>query len=417
MGRWDFPNCTMLSLDQHMDIKHLHKQGHSIRQITRMTGHSRNTVRKVLAAKEAPVFKTPKRSSKLDAFKDYLDARVEQCNLSGVRLMEEIVAMGYKGRYTILKDYLRQKRPRCVEKLTVRFETPPGEQAQCDWGYCGGYEDQEGASHRLYAFVYVLGFSRFMYAGFTTSMHLKSLVRCHQQAFEFCGGWPRTIVYDNMKQVRVGPGKWNPAFMDFAQHYGFVPRTHRPYRPRTKGKVERMVGYVKDNFLNGRSFADLDDLNAQARQWLAHTANRRVHQTTGKRPMDLIGQEQLTALSGIAPYRWVDREPRIVNAEAMVLYQRSHYSVPAVAVGQKVLVEACGSRLAIRFGDTIIAEHPRAQQPGQRVQHQEHHRQRWEALRKDLARQRTSSPKWFIGPGATTQVQIRPLSSYQEVAP
>ena len=103
-----------------------------------------------------------------------------------------------------------------------------------------------------------------MYVWFTTRMHLKTLVRCHQQAFTYWGGgWPRSIHYDNMKQVmkqvRIDGHTRNPQFMDFAGHYGFVSKTHRPYRPRTKGKVERMVGYVKDNWLRGRLKSRNDD--------------------------------------------------------------------------------------------------------------------------------------------------------------
>ena len=255
-----------------MDIKLLHRQGHSIRAIARMSGHSRNTVRKVLAANSPSDFKTPKRASKLDPFKDYLKKRINECNLSGVRLLEEIRAMGYDGGYTILKTYLRTLRPPTSARLTVRFETPPGEQAQCDWGHCGRYRDASGQLHSIYVFVWVLGFSRFMYVCFTTRMHLKSLVRCHQQAFDYCGGWPHSILYDNVKQVRLDAKSWNPHFMDFADHYGIVPKTHRPYRPRTKGKVERMVRYVKDNLLNGRSLADPEDLNAKALIWLEQTA-------------------------------------------------------------------------------------------------------------------------------------------------
>ena len=178
----------MLNQDQHMDIKLLHRQGHSIRAISRMSGLSRNTVRKVLAAKSPPGFKTPKRICKQDPIKDYLKNRINECNLSGVRLLEEIRAMGYEGGYTILKTYLRTLRPPTSAKLTVRFETPPGEQAQCDWGYCGRYRDASGQLQSIYAFVWVLGFSRFMYVCFTTCMHLQSLVRCHQQAFDYCGG-------------------------------------------------------------------------------------------------------------------------------------------------------------------------------------------------------------------------------------
>ncbi len=270
--RWSFELfqriAAMLNLDQHMDIRLLHKQGHSIRAIARMTGHSRNTVRKVLAAKGPPVFQTSKRKSKLDPFKDYLRGRIEQCNLSGRRLFDEISAMGFDGSYTIVKDFARTLRPRHSGKLTVRFETPPGEQSQCDWSHCGRYEDTGGRRHSIYAFILVLAYSRFMYVCFTTRMHLKTLVRCHQQAFAYCGGWTRSILYDNMKQVRLDWHSWNPQFMDFADYYGFISKTHRPYRPRTKGKVERMVHYVKDNWLNGRSFADLEDLNRQTRTWL-----------------------------------------------------------------------------------------------------------------------------------------------------
>src|SRR5438105_15662500 len=97
-----------------------------------------------------------------------------------------------------------------------------------------------------------------------------------------------------MKQVRLGRDEWNPLFLDFANHYGFTPKTHRAYRPRTKGKVERAVDYVKDGFLLGRSFTDLEDLNARALAWLAETANVRVHATTGRRPADLLADDGLT---------------------------------------------------------------------------------------------------------------------------
>lgn len=406
----------MLNLDQHMDIHLLHRQGHSIRAIARLSGHARNTVRKVLKTKAAPVFKTPQRASKLDPYKDYLQERIQACNLSGRRLHQEISQMGFTGSYTIVKDFLRTIRPPSRAKLTVRFETPPGEQAQCDWAYCGRYRDRDGRLHSVYAFLMVLGFSRLLFAAFTTRMHLKTLVECHQQAFEFFGGWPRVILYDNMKQVRLDPRTWNPQFLDFAQYHGFTPKTHRPYRPRTKGKVERMVSYLKDGFLNGRSFADFADLNAQVRTWLATEANTRVHGTTRRQPCELFKEEQgaLTPLKAIRPYRWVDREPRVVTTEAMVLYAKSHYSVPAVAAGQAVMVEAQGQRISIRLGDTIIAEHPRATAPGQRLELAEHKRQRWESVLSEAARRQPASPTWTIG--HVPAVQVRELALYEGLA-
>src|SRR5262249_20470342 len=159
----------------------------------------------------------------------------------------------------------------------------------------------------------VLGFSRYMYIEFTTSMKLPVLIACHLRAFAYWGGWPASLLLDNMKQVKLGRGRWNPLFIDFAGHYGIAVKTHQVRRPRTKGKVERMVDYVKDNFLNGRSFVDVDDLNAQGLNWLATVANVRTHATTGRRPIDLLAEEGLTQYGEIRPYQISDRDVRKVD--------------------------------------------------------------------------------------------------------
>src|SRR5262245_17030348 len=103
-------------------------------------------------------------------------------------------------------------------------------------------------------------------------MKLPSLIGCHLRAFDYFGGWIESILFDNMKQVRIDAQTLNPLFVDFANHYGITIKTHRPCRPRTKGKVEWTVDYIKDNFLNGWTFIDLNDLNAQARHWLETVA-------------------------------------------------------------------------------------------------------------------------------------------------
>ncbi|MCE9555432.1 MAG: DDE-type integrase/transposase/recombinase [Planctomycetes bacterium] len=179
----------------------------------------------------------------------------------------------------------------------------------------------------------MLSYSRMLFIRFTTSMKTRELVECHQAAFEFFGGWPASILYDNMKQVRLGPGQWNEPFLDFANHYGFVPKTCRPYRARTKGKVERAVDYVKDNFLTGRSFTGLDDLNNQAGRWLDETANVRIHGTTLQRPIDLFIHETLTPVAAAPVYRFLDPVRRTVSWEAMVHFQGSRYSAPPQHAG------------------------------------------------------------------------------------
>jgi transposase len=401
----------MLSTDQFMDVALLYREGRSLREIAALTGHSRNTIRRVVREKAPSAFHTPPRPSRLDPFKDYLRGRFLEHGLSAVRLFAEVRSMGFTGSEVIVRRFIRSLRDSAHAKLTVRFETPPGEQAQADWAEVGRFTLPNGDPVRLYAFVMVLSFSRMLYVEFTRSMRVENLIRCHQNAFAAFGGWPRQILYDNMRQVVVGPDRINPRFRDFADHHGFAVRCHRPYRPRTKGKVERMVSYVKDNFLNARHFMGLDDLNAQGRAWLTTTANNRVHATTKERPCELLPKEGLTPLGAITPYQVVHCVERTVDAEALVRFENCLYSVPASFVGRRVTLDAGPGSIRIRAKDCIVAEHPRAKLAGTRTEKPEHVRERWQRSLAPLPRPpRTGCVVTF-----TDAVQTRPLSCYQDI--
>lgn len=400
-----------------MDVKMLAQEGHSARAIARITGYSRNTVAKLLKQTAPQPFSQPPRPSKLDPFKPYLTQRLQAYPLSAVRLLEEIRPMGFDGSLCILQRFLATLRSqqRAQAKATVRFETPPGHQAQVDWAHCGSFPDASGQLVKLYAFVMVLGFSRMLYVEFTTSMELAQLIACHLEAFTFFGGWTRELLYDNMAQVKLpGSSAWNPLFLDFAHHYGFVPRTCRVRRPRTKGKVERIVDYVKDNFLLGRSFADVADLKAQGLHWLTHTANVRTHTTTGQRPIDLLAAEKLTPLAAVVPYRFMQKSVRQVSAEGFVHLARSRYSVPPEYVGQRVLVEEGEQRILVRAGELIVAEHPRAPQPGACVVQKEHVAAFWKLC---LPPGEETAPLGSAWQAPFQEgVARRPLSTYEEAA-
>ncbi|HEU4388123.1 MAG TPA: IS21 family transposase [Blastocatellia bacterium] len=385
----------MLTKEEWMDIHLLARQGHSIRSIARLTSLSRNTVRRALRQQTQEPYNSTSRTSKLDEFKPYIEKRYNECGLSAVRLLGEIRGMGYDGGVHTLRRYLETlgSNRKNQSKATIRFETPPGRQAQADWAYCGRFSDAAGGTIPIYAFVIVLGFSRFMYVEFTTSMKVETLIACHLGAFSYFGGWPETLLFDNMKQVKLGPNEWNPLFLDFANHYGIVPKTHRVRRPRTKGKVERMVDYVKDNFLNGRVFADLDELNQQCRQWLDQTANARVHSTTGARPTDLLLQENLTAVSQAPEYRLSQKSLRQVDREGFVSYQRSRYSVPPEHVGKTVVVEHAEQKIIVRSNDLIIASHDPARRAGSCVASTEHIEQMWKV---SLGRAMPPAPHWEL---------------------
>lgn len=311
----------MLGTEGFVDIQVLHHQGKSIKGIARDLGVSRNTVRRYLRSDTTPKFKScPSRSSKLDPFKDYLQRRVTAAHpdwIPATVLFDEIKSRGYSGGITILRDHMATLKPRRRADPLVRFETPPGQQMQVDWGAF------RLGPVKVSAFVATLGFSRNTYGAFVENEQFKTLRTCHEQAFDAFGGVPKEVLYDNMRtvvQARNAYGKgqhrFHPGLRDFAHHYSFMPRLCQPYRAKTKGKVERFIGYLRRSFFVpvvsryqqlGEPL-DLPLLNQELTSWLEHTANAREHGTTGEVPADqlLIERQSLQAL----PPRYADGRSR-----------------------------------------------------------------------------------------------------------
>jgi len=244
---------------------------------------------------------------KLAPYQPIIDARLATYpELSAVRLFEEVRAAGYGGGITQLRDYVARVRPRPEPEPVVRFETPPGVQAQVDfatvrfpWG-------------RRYALLVVLGYSRLLWLGFYPRQTMAAVIDGLETAFGYFGGVPREVLFDQMRAVVVedrrpdgGRLLENAEFLRVAAHWGFRIRACRPYRARTKGKVERPVSYVRRNFLYGRDFLGDADLDAQTRRWLEGTANVRVHGTTREAPRTRFERDEQAALQPLAshPYR------------------------------------------------------------------------------------------------------------------
>ena len=191
-------------------------------------------------------------------------------------LLRELRERNYSGGYTILKDWLHPQRSSARAVAVRRFETPPGKQAQVDWGHLGTLEC-EGQERKLWAFTFTMGYSRRMMAEVALDQKIGTLLRMHEEAFRQMGGVPEEILYDRMKTVWLGSDErgeivWHPVFLDFARYWGFTPRLCRPYRAQTKGKVESGVKYLRRNFLcglQGREPNSLADMNAQLREWMA----------------------------------------------------------------------------------------------------------------------------------------------------
>lgn len=301
----------MINEEEYMEIKILLRQGKSIREIALLMGLSRNTVRRYIRRGAEPCYPLRKeRGSKLAPYRDYLRQRVKEAHpqwLPAVVLYREITPRGYTGKLTVLRDYLRTLKPLLKEEdPVVRFETRPGQQMQMDW-----LEFGRGKGH-LSAFVATLGYSRYSYVEFVNDETLETLISCHEHAFDYFGGIPEEVLYDNMKTVVIernhygkGHHRFQPCFLDFAKRYGFVPRLCRPYRAKTKGKIERFNRYVRHSFYNplasrlkGMNLKlDKELANYEVKKWLRDVANCRVHATTGKVPVELLEEEKPTLLT------------------------------------------------------------------------------------------------------------------------
>jgi transposase len=285
-------------------------------------GVSRNTVRRHLrGGEEAGIRKPPpKRVEKLDPFKGYIVDRLKAAApdlIPASVLYREIKDRGYAGGATRVKQFVRGLRPAPKPDPVVRFETEPGLQMQADWATIGRGADQ------ISVWIATLGWSRVTYVEFCDDERLETLVGCHENAFVAFGGVPREVLYDNVKTVVLernaygrGVHRFHPGFLDYARHAGFLPRLCRPYRAKTKGKVERFIRYLKGSFWVPFATSmkqtglkpDKHAANAAAARWLREVANARVHATTEEVPAErlVIEREKLQRL----PALYVTRSAR-----------------------------------------------------------------------------------------------------------
>jgi transposase len=366
------------------EIKELKREGLSIRAISRLTGYDRKTIsRYLLAPAGRPVYKTrPSAATNLEPFKAYLKERLKAGVWNAQVLFRELRERDYGGGYSTLTEWLRPQRKEGLVVAVRRFETPPGKQAQVDWGHLGSLSEA-GSERAMWGFTITLGYSRMMMAEAATDQRLGTLLRMHESAFRQWGAVPEEILYDRMKTVWTGIDErgeiiWNAIFLDFARYWGFTPRLCRPYRPQTKGKIESGVKYVRRNFLCGllgREPDSLGDLNAELRCWVAEVANRRVHGTTHEQVLLRFDEDlfSMQPIDGRPPYPYMDDEQRKVARDAYVSWQGSRYSVPWLFAGKEVWVRGLDGRVEVRHGAERIAVHDRAMRRHLVVTHSQHH--------------------------------------------
>ena len=391
-------------------IKDLAGKGKSAYAIGQEIGVSKNTARKYMTQPAQPHgLKGIKKGSKLDPYKEQLDSLMQQGVFNCVVLLERLRALGYDGGMSILKEYVHPYRPAKSAPAVRRYETPSGKQAQMDWGICQ-YLDQDGVLHKVAVFVMILGHSRAKYIEFVSRCDLRSMERCMLNAFLYFGGVPKEVLTDSMTKVVAGrdAGKviWNAQFADFAVEMGFVPKVCRVRMPQTKGKVERLVRYVKENFFPGRSFTDLEDLNQQALSW-CKAVDSKPHGTTGKIPLQVLATEELLPLPAQEiqdRYRW---ERRTVTREGLVSFDGIRYGVPWQYSGKEVQVRMCSGHLEIYYGEMLLAKHQVQYHAGKMI---------WlPGQYKGLMERKGITTPYPAALQQDVQVEVRPLNFYDRL--
>jgi transposase len=336
----------MIQRERWEELRRLHPAGVGIAELARQLDLDRKTVRRwVRQATWQPYQRAARSDTLLAAHAEYLRTRAPEVDYSARILYQELRQQrGYTGSYDTVKLFVQPLRAVRIqaERALLRFETPPGQQSQIDWGQASvRFRDGRRVRH---IFVLTLGFSRRSFYRAYPDERMPEFLDAHEEAFEYFGGRTREHLYDRPRTVchgtRDGKRIWNPTFKAFADYWGFEPRVCKPYRAQTKGKVESGVKYFRRNFLPGRRFVDDLDFGEQLAEWVTTIADVRVHGTTHERPCDRFAREQphLIGTARHASFRLEARHQRIVATDYLVSVATNRYSVPFTLIGQPVEV-------------------------------------------------------------------------------
>lgn len=395
----------MIRREDYMKIEVLAERGVYQKDIAEEVGVHPKTVSRALKRQGAPKRAVEKKASKLSAYESQIEQLLSSGVWNGQVIWRKLQEAGYEGGYTMVRQYIAPRRAlhsqQRQSRQTVRFETKPGEQLQSDWGEI--IVEIGGVATKVYFIVNTLGYSRRFHFWCTEQADAEHTYEGLIRSFEYFGGVTEEVLVDNQKSAVLQPSnkgetRFQQRFLDLAQHYDFRPHACRPYRARTKGKDERMVGYVKHNFfVRYRAFESWAHLNQLAEQWLREEADARLQGTVKEVVSERFSREQ-PVLKPLPSMRYDTSylEWRTVGWDGYIDVRGNRYSVPSHLAAQRVTIRiGLDESLRIYHAEQLIATHRlQAQQQGW-VTQADHHAQLWRQ---------------------TVQVEARPLDVYAEVA-
>lgn len=310
-----------------------------------------------------------KKASKLDPFKEIINKKIE-LGCTAMAIFKYIEKKGYEGKYTILREYCKNKKQNETKKATIRVETNPGIAAQVDWKEDMVMHDKFGRTYQFNIFLYVLHYSKMKYITLTWDRKQDTLFECLKDAFEYTEGVPKEIWFDNMRTVvdrsrtQYKKAVFNNLFYQFSKDANFEPIACRPYRPQTKGSVESLAKFVEQRLRPyDYEFYDAVEL-IELVDDLCHELNHlEISQATEQRPIDVFNYEEkehLNFFNAKLLDTYIENECiRIVSKEPMINFRKGKYSVPTKYISEEVQVIFNNStdELLIYYDGELIRRH------------------------------------------------------------
>jgi transposase len=359
-------------------LRYFHAEKWRAGTIARQLGIHHGVVTRVLMQAGVPKAQLIKRTSILDSFLSFVMETLKKFpRLPARRLYDMVRDRGYTGGPDHFRHLIALYRPKPPAEAYLRLRTLPGEQAQVDWGHFGHIIIGK-AKRPLMAFVMVLSFSRKIFLRFYLNQKMANFLRGHDAAFTAWQGVPRVLLYDNLKSAvleRQGDAiRFHPTLLDFSAHYRFEPRPVAVARGNEKGRVERAIRYVRDNFFVARQWKDLDDLNSQATAWCdRQAADRPCPEDHSLSVRAVFEQEQPKLLTlPDNPYPTEEREEVTVGKTPYIRFDLNDYSIPHEKTKCILTVFAQPDKVSILDGTSLIAEHNRSYDKGRQIENEEH---------------------------------------------
>jgi transposase len=359
-------------------LRYHHVEKWRIGTIATQLNLHRTTVQRVLAQAGLPRQVAQPKPSALDPYLPFLQETLSRFpTLTASRLHAMVRERGYPGGPDHFRHLVALHRPRRPAEAYLRLRSLPGEQSQIDWAHFGHLEIGR-ARRPLMAFVMVLSYSRRIFLRFFLDARLENFLRGHVAAFQAFGGVPRVLLYDNLKSAvleRQGEAiRFHPTLLALAGHYRYEPRPVAVARGNEKGRVERAIRYVRDNFFAAREFADLADLNAQAEAWcLGPAAERPCPEDRSRRVAEVFTEERphLLALPE-NPFATEERTEVKAGKTPYVRFDLNDYSIPHTHARRLLTVVAEPDRVRILDGLQVLASHPRSYDRGAQIEDSAH---------------------------------------------